>query len=138
MSELVLIILGIALLLGLTMVALSPSVKPRGKGLDKQLVQKRWDKVRQMADEAGHARSSAIVEADKLLDYVLKARGYEGETMGERLKSAGRDLSFVDDVWEAHKLRNKLVHETEYEADRRLIDRSIKQFRQALKDLGAL
>lgn len=138
MSELVMIIIGIALLLGLMLLSLSKTPPTKRKQLDKQMVSRKWNKIKDTAAAPNDSARLAVIEADKLLDYVLKARGYRGEAMGDRLKEAGSDFSHLDDVWEAHKLRNKLVHETEYEADRRLIDKSIKQFRQALKDLGAL
>lgn len=54
-----------------------------------------------------------LIDADKLLDFVLKQKGYRGDTMGERLKSAKGSYSkdVYQKIWEAHKLRNKLVHE---------------------------
>lgn len=56
---------------------------------------------------------SALIEIDKLLDHAMKARRIKGETMGERLKNANKlfDKNLYNQIWEAHKLRNKLVHE---------------------------
>lgn len=106
--------------------------------IDKQFVDSQWQKITAMANKPDQTARYAIIEADKLLDYTLKQRGYSGETMGERLKSAGSDFSYIDDVWQAHKLRNKLVHESEYQVDQRLIKRAISQFEIALKDMGVL
>jgi hypothetical protein len=55
----------------------------------------------------------AVIDADKLLDDVLRKRNFRGKTMGERLVAAQRSLSDNDAVWYAHKLRNRLVHEPE-------------------------
>lgn len=54
-----------------------------------------------------------LVELDKLMDFYLKNSGLKGETMGERLKNARKLFSRNDynEIWEAHKMRNKLVHE---------------------------
>lgn len=58
---------------------------------------------------------STLMEADKLLDYVLQKRGYAGNTMGDRLKNAKKtyDRNTYNDLWNAHKMRNTLVHEVE-------------------------
>lgn len=136
--DITLIVLGAALLLGMMMLALPKIAKPRSKQLDKQFISDKWQQIKTTAARPDQSARFAVVEADKLLDYVLKTRGYNGETMGDRLKVAGKDFSYRDDVWSAHKLRNKLVHEAQYEVDPRLIKRAINQFQQALKDLGAL
>ena len=55
----------------------------------------------------------ALLEADKLLDLGLKDKKTKGETMGERLKSAKNlfDNNLYNEIWQAHKLRNQMVHE---------------------------
>lgn len=78
----------------------------------------------------------AVVEADKLLDDVLKSRGYKGKTMGERLVAAQRHLSDNDGVWFGHKLRNKIVHEEIQRLYKKDVQSGLKGLRQALQDLG--
>ena len=54
----------------------------------------------------------AIIEADIILDDVLKQQGYIGNSLGERLKSISTNqLSSLNDAWEAHKIRNRIAHE---------------------------
>lgn len=55
----------------------------------------------------------SLVELDKLLDFALKNKRVKGETLGERLKNAKSmfNKSDYNALWEAHKLRNQLVHE---------------------------
>ena len=79
-----------------------------------------------------------IIDADKLLDEVLKQRKYKGKTMGERLVSAQRSIKSNDDVWFAHKLRNQLVHENNVKLSERKVKDALMGVRSALKDLGAL
>lgn len=65
-----------------------------------------------------------LIEADKLLDYALKNKRITGETMGERLKNAKVffDKRFYDQIWKAHKTRNKLAHEININvADKQLL-----------------
>ncbi len=136
----VIIIGGILLVMLLVFMGMSFATGRRSSrtALDKQFVQKEWQKITALADNSDQSARYAVIEADKLLDYVLKTRGYHGETMGDRLRDADTDFSYKDDVWHAHKLRNKLVHEADYEIDSRLVTRAINQFKQALKDMGAL
>lgn len=58
----------------------------------------------------------SLVELDKLLDYLLKNKRVKGETLGERLKNANSMFTRNDynALWNAHKLRNQLVHEVEH------------------------
>ncbi len=76
-----------------------------------------------------------ILDADKLLDYALDRKGFVG-TLGEKLKKAGPRFSNLNDVWNAHKLRNKVAHEFgEIGIDD--AKRALMQFKRALNDLGA-
>lgn len=80
----------------------------------------------------------AIINSDKLLDAALRKKGYKGATMGERLINAKNSLSNKNAVWEAHKLRNRLVHEQHVKLSGPKVYESLKGFETALKDLGAL
>lgn len=52
----------------------------------------------------------AVLNADSLLDEVLRKRKVKGASMGERLVKIQKKLSDHDAVWAAHKLRNKIAH----------------------------
>src|SRR3989344_1149668 len=53
----------------------------------------------------------AVIEADGMLDELLKKEGYIGETLGERLKSVPREkMQSLTSAWEAHKIRNEIAH----------------------------
>lgn len=80
----------------------------------------------------------SIVEADKLLDKALKERAYKGETMGDRMKKCQGKWTNGNGVWAAHKLRNRLVHETDFQIDYERSRQAIAAYKQALKDLGAI
>lgn len=54
----------------------------------------------------------AILEADILLDDMLKQMGLPGDSLGERLKSAHSSFfSTIDEAWNAHKIRNIIAHQ---------------------------
>ena len=80
----------------------------------------------------------AIFNADKLLDQALRERGFRGQTMGERMKSAQNTWKNANYVWGAHKIRNRLAHETDVQLSYDVTLRSLSAFKQALKDLGAI
>ncbi len=60
--------------------------------------------------------TSAVVDADKLMDYCFQKKGLKGKTAGDRLKNAKNlfEYEMYDSIWKAHKVRNKIVHEVDY------------------------
>jgi hypothetical protein len=56
----------------------------------------------------------AVIEADKLVDYILRAKGYQGVTFADRLKAATPYIEkhFLDAMWQGHKVRNLIAHES--------------------------
>lgn len=54
----------------------------------------------------------AILEADSILSELLEDLKYDGDNLGERLKSVPKgDMQSIDNAWEAHKMRNRIAHE---------------------------
>jgi len=81
----------------------------------------------------------AVIQADSILDDILKRSGFPGETMGDRLKKLDRSkLSSLDEVWDAHKIRNVIAHDPTRPISRREIERAIDSFEKALKELEFL
>lgn len=80
----------------------------------------------------------AVIEADKLLDRALMELGIPGKTMGERLKASSGRFSQLNSVWYAHKQRNQIAHEQDFNLEYNQAKHALASFRQALKDLGAI
>lgn len=81
----------------------------------------------------------AVIEADKIFDDLLKRNGYQGEDMGERLKQITQNQLFnLDEVWQAHKLRNRLVHEPNFQLKEHEARRMIEIYQKAFKNLEAI
>lgn len=78
-----------------------------------------------------------IIDSDKLLDYAFKMKGFKGETMGDRLKSAKDyfEKDLYNNIWEAHKLRNNLVHEFNYVPNFNEVKRHFFSFKKGLSTL---
>lgn len=54
----------------------------------------------------------AIIEADAILEDLLEERGFIGENLGDKLKSANQEnFPQLTKAWEVHTIRNKIAHE---------------------------
>lgn len=93
----------------------------RGKlkrvGLDQdernQIIAKKQKIESLLSSDNEYELRHAVMEADKLVDYTLKLKGYSGETFAERLRNAESniDRQIYQSIWEGHKIRNTLAHE---------------------------
>lgn len=115
----------------------SASSAARGS-VDREFVSRKWAAIEIMASGTGSSLKDAVSEADKLLDYVMKHQGIRGTNMGERLKNHSGRFSDVNEIWSAHKLRNALAHEADFDLVPSQAREAIKQFERGLKDLGAI
>lgn len=79
-----------------------------------------------------------IIQADKLLDRALMEIGITGKTMGDRLKKSNNRFTDLNAVWRAHKLRNALAHDSDFEIKYQQTANALAIYKQALKDLGAI
>lgn len=82
----------------------------------------------------------AIIEADIILDETLKKIGYNGVSLGERLKSISpNQLTCLDDAWQAHKIRNQIAHGgADFVLTKHLAEETIKRYRRVFTELGAV
>jgi hypothetical protein len=136
-DSLPLIALAVILIIGVALLAGIGGLNRRRSGLDHAYYQKQWATIEGFKNNGGAGLQLAVFEADKLLDHALKNRGFGGDTMGERLKSANRAFMNTNAVWDAHKLRNRLAHEQNVQLNGIVVDKALRAFRAALKDLGA-
>jgi len=101
---------------------------------------KQWEKTKKRLEGGLESEYKlAIIEADSMIDEVLKRIGHKGETLGDRLKELTPDLlSNINDIWEAHKIRNNIVHDPDYKLSLREAQKAIEIYEKALTDLGAI
>ncbi|MCA9344697.1 hypothetical protein KC946_02580 [Candidatus Saccharibacteria bacterium] len=97
----------------------------------------KWDDVQKFCKNK-ETWPVAIMNADKLLDEALIKRKFKGKTMGERLVSAQNHLTNNDGVWSAHNYSKKIASEAITKFKESDVKKSLVDFRQALRDLGAL
>ncbi|MFH1193543.1 MAG: hypothetical protein V1661_00950 [bacterium] len=99
----------------------------------------KWEEIEALIkNDSGLSWRLAVIEADKLMDSALKEARMRGETMGERLRFAASKYPKIHKVWEAHILRNNLVHERDSEINKSEAKKALDVFKEGLKVLGAL
>ncbi len=103
----------------------------------KRHLNKSWQKILTRLNKSDEANLRlALIEADNLFDELLKQMRLPGESMADRLKYIdSSQVSNIDEIWRAHKLRNVLVHNHEYQITRNEMEFGVKAYEKALKDL---
>ena len=81
----------------------------------------------------------AIVEANSLLDNILRVMSYKGKDLDSRLDGINEDiLENLDDVKKYHKIYSNIVHDPTYRLDFEIAQDALKVNRDALVNLDAL
>ncbi len=104
---------------------------------DNKKENKRWLHVLELSNSTNPADwRVAIIEADIMLDELLKTCGYTGEGIGEKLKSVEpSDMLTLDNAWEAHKVRNRIAHSgSSFELNERETQRVITLYESVFKE----
>lgn len=108
-------------------------------GLNRKKYQNSWKTIEGSLDKSNMVTyQMAVLSADKLVDQAMKDLKVPGETMGERLKAGKSRFDNIDDVWFAHKLRNRIAHESDVSMSLHTARKALNIFEKALKDLGAI
>lgn len=130
-SIIILSLIALAVLITVYVFIKSRSLKISQK--DNKYIKKQWDKVLSYVNKSPN---QSLLEADKLLSYTFKIKGYHG-SVGEQLKKYGHNFTDLDGIWSAHKLRNRIAHEMDVKLSPKQVRKAIKQFKSAIEDLGA-
>ncbi len=97
-----------------------------------------WENIQILLQQKSPSQlRQALLVADRCLDSALRDV-VMGDSMGERLKSA-KDLfewEAYQKIWEAHKLRNNLIHEANYEPPYFMVTEAINNLKEALTTLN--
>jgi len=101
----------------------------------------RWEHIQSLLEGGGpSAWREAIIEADIMLDDVLTQQGYEGDGIGEKLKSAdSSSLKTLQSAWEAHKVRNQIAHQgSSFDLSESLARRTLAHFEAVFRELKVI
>lgn len=110
----------------------------RPHGLRK--VEKDWQKIKnRLETDMESEHKLAVIEADSMLNEILKEMGFGGESLGERLeKLTVASLPHIDEAREAHKIRNNIIHDPTYKLTLDEAKKIIIIYEKALTNLQAL
>lgn len=117
---------------------------PQRRGLSQKQVKsfkKRWQKIERKIDEGGESNYRvAVIDCDKMIQDVLNDLGYSDDTWANTLAQAKSKFSnsAFQGLWRAHKVRNRVVHDSEHELNSMEAKSAIKKYRRALKELNVL
>jgi hypothetical protein len=77
------------------------------------VLNEKWQKIQAHINSTNPAEwRLAILEADIMLGDILEKMGYQGDSIGEKLKGIEEsDFLTLQLAWEAHKVRNQIAHE---------------------------
>lgn len=127
------------LIIALLIILIMLLTKKGGMVLDVEKYRTKWLAIEQSLVRDNEASYHlAVMNADKLLDTAMRERGIKGQTMGDRLKFNKNAWSNRNSLWEAHKLRNQIAHESDVRVSYDHARRALAGFKQALKDVGAI
>lgn len=120
-------------------------LKPVRKYSRKSVSQQTEDKIKRefenievlLEGKSPSQLKQALISADKSLDFALKDV-VPGDSMGERLKNAKDlfDWNIYQKIWDAHKVRNALVHEAGYEPPHYVVTDAIQNLKNGLIVMG--
>ncbi len=118
---------GVEALVGKLFAKTSFDVFPSGE------LEERWREIESLDPKY------SIIEADKLVDNVLRRAGLQGNSMADRLRKTEKLVvrKVYQEMWEAHKLRNQIVHEVDYYVSADASRVALWQMKRYLITLGA-
>ena len=118
----------------------SASGGKEGSEVNLEKLNQNWQDVLDHLNSANESEwKLAIIEADKIIDDLLVQKGYQGESLAERLNMIDKkNMKSFDLLWEAHKVRNRIAHKLDFRINRNEALRVISYYEEALKDLQTL
>lgn len=100
-----------------------------------------WQKIQSYLESSNpNDWKQAIIEADIKLDKTLTEAGYQGATIGEKLKSASpQNFTTLRDAWDAHMIRNKIAHQgSDFVLTQRIAQEAITKFGRVFAEFEVL
>ena len=102
----------------------------------KEVRNERWENLLKYLESDNPSEwKLAIIEADTLLDEMVAKLGYEGSNLGERLQVIEpSDFLTLQEAWDAHKVRNRIAHEANYQITKREARRVIGLYEKVFRE----
>jgi hypothetical protein len=101
----------------------------------------RWQYITELIENGQETEwRQAIIEADIMLDELLDRLGYQGASVGEKLRAVNpAQFQTLNNAWEAHKVRNEIAHQgSAYQLPERLAHRTIANYETVFREHGEI
>lgn len=107
-------------------------------GADEYVAHPKWAIIESyMAEPHESMWRIGLLEADNMLESVLRERGYMGKDISEMLISA--NFKTISDAWEAHRVRNKIAHQgVSFNLSEREAKRIYNLYQNVFRDLNVI
>lgn len=98
-------------------------------------LRKKWDKIKQKMETKAEADYKiAIIEADDVIDDLIKRMQYPGENMGERLAGINPgQIENIEELKKAHEIRNRIIHKEDFEITKEQAEEVMGYYENFLK-----
>lgn len=100
-----------------------------------------WEHIRtKLLSDSPTEWRLGIIEADIYMDRQFDAKGYVGDTVGDKLKNLTPNvLPSVQIAWEAHKVRNRIAHDgADFSLTMPEARRVLSYYEIVFRDLGCI
>lgn len=99
-----------------------------------------WKQIQHRLEAGGENNMKlAVLEADRILEQTLKLGRFSGATMNEILASMTKDdLYNIEEVRNAHALRNKIVSDQNFHLSKEQAEEAIETYKNAFIELGLI
>jgi len=103
-------------------------------------IEKIWRKITGRLDTGFESEYKlAVIEADSMLDDILKRMEFGGETLGERLeKITSATISNIEEIKKVHQTRNNIIHDPDYRLSLDEAKKAMAVYEKAFQDLEAI
>ena len=106
-----------------------------------QVEHSRWKYIKGLIESSEQSDwRQAIIEADIMLDELLTKKGYVGNSIGDKLKTANpAHFHTLNDAWEAHKVRNDIAHRgSEFQLTDHIAYRTINHYENVFREFNEI
>lgn len=105
-----------------------------------EMFREHWqDILKKTETESTESYKLAIIEADALVDDVLKRLQYQGEHMADRLaRLSPQDFTSIDRLWKAHRMRNEIAHTPGFTISQKEAKRVLDDYQSFFHEVGLL
>ena len=108
------------------------------KTLSRRKARQAWQQILARIAKGTPANlKAAILEADRILDEILKLSGFYGETMDDRLKQATeKHIANLEDIKEVHRIASRIARDPDFTIDRKTAIETLKIYQQLFEEFG--